>query len=40
VHNANYVEGDLDGITIIIRKYAGQTYKLSGDLALKYPRWC
>ena len=28
---------DLDDINIINKKYAGQTYELSGDLALKYP---
>jgi hypothetical protein len=28
---------DLDGITIINKKYAGKTYELTGDLASKYP---
>ena len=26
-----------DGVRIINKKYAGQTYNLSGDLAKKYP---
>lgn len=31
------IDHSLDGVTIINRKYAGKTYKLSGDLAQKYP---
>ncbi|WP_077394954.1 HNH endonuclease [Clostridium saccharobutylicum] len=30
-------EADLDGVRIINKAYAGQTYQLSGDLAEKYP---
>ena len=30
-------QADLDGITIINKKYAGQTYELNGNLATKYP---
>ena len=29
---------DLDGVRIINKKYAGKTFKLSGDLGEKYPK--
>ncbi|UZQ52282.1 HNH endonuclease [Clostridium kluyveri] len=35
--NKGMAKADLDGVRIINKKYAGQTYKLSGDLAEKYP---